>query len=130
MNENVERWVKALRSGEYKQGAGALRSGDQFCCLGVACDLFDSSGWRPSANHFLDSYLMNGIVRVGALPEEVMHWLGLSDSSGYLVTRGGGYIQGQWVSLADANDGGATFEEIADLIEDNADKLFKQAQDS
>ena len=122
MNENVKRWVKALRSGEYKQGSGALRMGDEFCCLGVACDLFDNNGWRPSGYDLLDNYLMNGIVKVGSLPKEVMHWLGLADSSGYFMV---GCTQGQWASLADANDGGATFDEIADLIEDNADNLFK-----
>jgi hypothetical protein len=34
-----QRWVEALRSGEYEQGAGALRNGDKFCCLGVLCDI-------------------------------------------------------------------------------------------
>jgi hypothetical protein len=35
-------WVKALRSGEYKQGHGALRrSNDTWCCLGVLCDVYD-----------------------------------------------------------------------------------------
>jgi hypothetical protein len=39
------KWVKALRSGEYQQGTGALHGEDYasgtdvFCCLGVACDI-------------------------------------------------------------------------------------------
>lgn len=41
-------WVKALRSGEYKQGYGYLhykRGGkDKFCCLGVLCDLAVKNG--------------------------------------------------------------------------------------
>lgn len=33
-------WVHALESGKYQQGQGLLRDGDdQFCCLGVACDI-------------------------------------------------------------------------------------------
>ena len=32
-------WIEILRSGTYKQGTGTLQKGDQFCCLGVACDL-------------------------------------------------------------------------------------------
>ena len=28
-------WLEALRSGEYKQGWGALKSHDRYCCLGV-----------------------------------------------------------------------------------------------
>lgn len=34
-----ERWVKALRSGKYKQGVEQLKDGDKYCCLGVAGDL-------------------------------------------------------------------------------------------
>jgi hypothetical protein len=41
MNPEVKaRWVAALRSGEYKQGKGALRLNNKFCCLGVLCDLY------------------------------------------------------------------------------------------
>lgn len=36
MDPNVKTlWLKALRSGNYKQGYMKLRSGDRFCCLGV-----------------------------------------------------------------------------------------------
>lgn len=38
--ENVKKFVDALRSGDFKQGRRALRSGDSFCCLGVACELY------------------------------------------------------------------------------------------
>ena len=31
------KWVKALRSGKYKQGTETLKTGDRYCCLGVAC---------------------------------------------------------------------------------------------
>ena len=38
-------WVAALRSGEYKQGTGVLRSeANEFCCLGVLCDLAVKAG--------------------------------------------------------------------------------------
>lgn len=37
------KWLKALRSGEYKQGKGQLvredNGGDRFCCLGVLVDV-------------------------------------------------------------------------------------------
>lgn len=34
-----QRWTTALRSGEYEQWQGSLRSDHAFCCLGVACDV-------------------------------------------------------------------------------------------
>lgn len=38
--EIAMRWIEALRSGKYMQGKGRLRSFyDEFCCLGVLCNL-------------------------------------------------------------------------------------------
>lgn len=36
---NIRLWVAALRSGEYPQDVGALRTAKGFCCLGVACEV-------------------------------------------------------------------------------------------
>lgn len=34
--EDANKWLKALRSGDYKQGNGHLKTADnKFCCLGV-----------------------------------------------------------------------------------------------
>lgn len=42
----VKRWIKALRSGKYKQGKKALRtSNNEFCCLGVLCDVANPQLW-------------------------------------------------------------------------------------
>lgn len=39
--ERKELWVQALKSGEYVQGEGNLRTEeDGYCCLGVACDVY------------------------------------------------------------------------------------------
>ena len=32
-----EKWIKALRSGKYKQTTGTLQDDQGYCCLGVAC---------------------------------------------------------------------------------------------
>lgn len=40
MNKKIKKlWLKALRSGEYKQGKLALRIKNKYCCLGVLCDI-------------------------------------------------------------------------------------------
>lgn len=41
------RWVKALESGEYQQARGELRDSATggYCCLGVACDVEDTTAW-------------------------------------------------------------------------------------
>ena len=41
MNTEIkQKWVNALRSGEYEQGSEKLYSGRGYCCLGVLCDLY------------------------------------------------------------------------------------------
>lgn len=32
-----QRWVAALRGGDYSQGMGTLFNGKHYCCLGVLC---------------------------------------------------------------------------------------------
>jgi len=113
-------WVKALRSGEYQQGHfGLLTDDGGYCCLGVACDLFDKAGVNPDmkwerkdgVNYFVD--------RAGRPPKEVMEWLGLRD-------RAGAYDTG---SLAALNDNGAVFSQIADVIESEPDELLGKFED-
>ena len=41
MNQQIkQRWIEALKSGEYQQGYEALRYNNKFCCLGVLTDLY------------------------------------------------------------------------------------------
>lgn len=56
MDETIKaKWVAALRSGKYKQGFGFLNYRDKYCCLGVLCDVIDSSKWLLGVNG-LQSY--------------------------------------------------------------------------
>ena len=49
-----ERWVKALRSGRYRQVNAHLRGIDPdtgklgYCCLGVACNITNRNKWKTS----------------------------------------------------------------------------------
>lgn len=105
MNENAKKWVAALRSGKYKQGKRQLRAGDAFCCLGVACDLFDPASWNGCSYRYLRL----------ALPNEVRDWLGLIETDPYYGKTG---------RLSYDNDEGKTFAEIADIIEAHQYELF------
>ena len=107
MNKEVkEKWLEALRSGEYKQGRGALRNkDDEYCCLGVLCDVVKGSdgvqmSWADDGNLWtLGSF-------IGYPPPRVMYLADLNS--------------GQVLQLITRNDDwGNTFEEIADYIEEN-----------
>ncbi len=76
MNKKVKKlWVKALASGEYSQGYGALRNySNKFCCLGVLCDLFLK--YKNSEPNWLDEEGLgfSFLGQVAVLPHEVADW--------------------------------------------------------
>ena len=106
-------WIEALRSGEYKQTKGELRTPNGYCCLGVLTDLYlkkhnDEWEYNERCNQYL--YLD---CRFG-LPEEVMVWADLYESDPYVYTDDTDH------TLAHYNDNkDYSFEQIADLIEEN-----------
>lgn len=99
LQEFKTNWVAALRSGEYKQGHRALHLGDTFCCLGVACDILSPTRWRAGAK---DAFLY-GNRRQYPSPA---------------VARQLGIDEDFMLYLANMNDVGCSFSQIADYIED------------
>lgn len=112
---NVRKWVVALRSGEYEQGRGQLLDEhNRMCCLGVACAVYmDETGrgkWTdPNDDGFMYFMTEHGGRNAISLPFEVREWLGMMDDDPAL--SGGRRATMQ-------NDGGTSFEEIADAIEE------------
>lgn len=93
-DRNVTRWLKALRSGKYKQGdnylhqAAGIHSDGQvfpaeYCCLGVACQL---SRMKSDASQGSDIALVHyGKTQVSSLPPmEFAKWLGFDPLSARL----------------------------------------------
>lgn len=110
MESNLKRrWLRALRGNKYSQTQQTMNrttDGDYpagFCCLGVLMDLIDPKGWVPDER---DPTLCR--TRAGTKtrwyrdvpPVKVIP----SDVAGELATK---------------NDGGTSFEIIADWIEEN-----------
>jgi len=111
MNPQIkQKWVDALRSGEYQQTKGRLHDENGFCCLGVLCDLY---GKENNVEWVISEYFGRYMFQnEGAdLPFSVIKWSGIADSgppSDDQMCIG---------TLAALNDGGSTFNEIADVIE-------------
>lgn len=104
MNKEIkDRWIAALRSGDYKQGKDQLRNFDnRFCCLGVLCDLNDPHQWIKSSvynPHY--SYLRY----YGNLPPQMQTKFNISPVEVNKLMR--------------MNDNGVDFKEIANHIEVN-----------
>lgn len=129
--ENRRKLVEALRSGEYQQGRSALthhlkEGKDLFCCLGVACDLFAKE--HPDIlNRHTGETISTFIGKGGAqyssvLPLIVRDWLGFATASGELRID---FEKQGATSLAQLNDIGTPFKEIADVIEKGGVELLE-----
>jgi hypothetical protein len=118
-------WLEALRSGRYKQGFYRLKSGgDNFCCLGVLCDLYiqetGQGRWDthpetgPEAFRFFpNSIFPNSSIgsvdsSIGTPPPQVSSWAGEHLDS---------WVVGEHTLQFYNDSEHLTFHQIADLIE-------------
>lgn len=101
-------WLAALRSGEYIQGTGQLsrevEGVMQHCCLGVLCRL------------------QRRLVKIGSLEYDgtsapASSLVLSTDNPVYFLTNFIARMDDVPCTLADLNDRGATFAELADIIE-------------
>lgn len=142
INANRKKWLKALRSGEYKQGKCHLHTFNKkgetlYCCLGVACEVAIKSkvdvqvlenNYEDPAGLLHNRY--NG--QTGVMPKAVTNWLGLATNGGDFYEEGKPnrtYLY----SLTELNDGkegkrGKNFKQIADIVEKNWEALEKGRQ--
>lgn len=115
-----KKWLDALRSGEYKQTRGMLRRCEEdtgqigFCCLGVLCDLVQKEGigrWEENSAWFV----VRDAESRGLVPGPVMALVGWNQFNGEL-----GVTEVRQTKLIHMNDDEkATFDQIADFIEEN-----------
>jgi hypothetical protein len=114
MNKRIKRiWLSQLRSGKIRQVKGALckyvKLEDEygFCCLGVLCNIYaheNNVKWDKQSDNGIDCYCSFRNY-AGVLPKIVSEWSYVSPSQERL--------------LAEMNDRGESFEDIADYIEKN-----------
>lgn len=133
--EVMEKWVTALRSGEYKQIDGRLRSFEpdgygkySYCCLGVLCDLHhkehdpDGEAWSEGLGQS-GGRTTTYDYHPDTLPWSVREWAGISRSNPELLADPDG--NGQYhLPLTELNDEHSfEFPELAELIEDQWEDL-------
>lgn len=132
LGTNQKKWIEALRSGKYKQGDSVLRDfNDNFCCLGVAHDIFPNEDYEENwtldgPGHIrdeLDCYCADGEWEVAS--NRIVELLGLKNMVGTPITTelpNEEYA----LELTQYNDGGASFEEIADILETYPEVYFTE----
>jgi hypothetical protein len=119
--ERVALLVEALRSGEFQQGKHVLRRGSQFCCLGVACEVFRSTTgtgrWVRTTG--ATAFVVSGTGdpddnQTHTLPPSVSAWFGFGEHAHNPTVTAGG----KRFALSNLNDlEGLRFPAIADAIE-------------
>lgn len=129
--EIAERWVAALRSGEYEQSAGFLQTTEGYCCLGVLCDLHmretgDGEWLPPKFDDSVGQWRLRyrddlGVDGERTPPLGVHAWADMEDTpTVFFRHRLGTEIRD---AIANLNDGGYTFAQLADLIEEQWESL-------
>lgn len=140
-HKNVQKWVRALKSGRFKQAQGTLRrtrSEDGaamkepgFCCLGVVCELMreenpERFSWDEQAgkSYFVDK---EGGAERDYLIQSAKDWLGIPDADRdpiFMHSKHGGTVK---VHASHLNDGDQlSFFGIADIVESNlSNDLFE-----
>lgn len=140
--EVAKKWVKALRSGKYKQGKGYLKKFNsknkpRHCCLGVLCELYNDTMKKnhkktletrsitkyDSLDGDQEVFTFDGFDTL--LPIEVRRWAGIKNDMGtFTYTEKDTYGTFKITeSLADLNDTGKKFSTIADIIEKNIENI-------
>lgn len=121
-SEVREAWCQALESGEYVQGTGCLAElSDEvaphaFCCLGVLTKMAHDAGVEdPSPDRW----------GRGMPPSGITHWAGLASDDGSFIDYDAYEDTNTETSLADLNDGGSTFEDIARIIRSEPEGLVR-----
>lgn len=111
-----QRWVDALRSGNYAQGTGFLRQNgdglpvDKWCCLGVLCDLAAQDGYGHWEGDSIVSVYVDGLEhKVETMPTDlVLEWAGVEQTMAD--------------ALANMNDNGDSFDTIAEHIAEHIEE--------
>ena len=125
--EMREMWLKALESGKYDQGYNVLHdTGDNFCCLGVACDLFAEDFGLELRKFGGDNYYSYG-GRSHFLPDKILNAMGFKTDVGTFDKEFQYEHNGETIdSLAKMNDeGDMNFVDIAKFVRKNMSAVFK-----
>lgn len=133
----AEKWVKALRSGNYEQGKNYLlniiNKGKKYCCLGVATDICNV----PSEESRMKPVIFRSMCFKFNIPREICHIGGLRNLSFYLsmlndyglysifdtkdISLKFRFDKSKYINLNATNAIKYDFNMIADFIEDNCE---------
>ena len=107
-------WIKALRSGEFNQGSEFLEKDGKYCALGVI-SLLSLMGGQCTYNSDGGVGLFDN--KRSGLSFNTMKWAKISNFLKADAPFAPFHLNGKISSIAQMNDSGMNFNQIADLIE-------------
>ena len=119
MNQKIkDMWVKALKSGDFKQGIGYLEKDGAYCALGVLSLLSMLDG---QCTYDLEDGAGKYDNKKYSLSFNTMKWAGISqENEGFLAPEASKveiHYKGKMTTISYLNDEGKSFKEIARIIE-------------
>ena len=122
--EIKDKWIKALRSGEFTQGKGFLEKKGRYCALGVLSLLSLGEGqctWNQQGE--VGRYDNKRFT----LSHNTMVWAGIGQKEERFLEPGAGRLEfsykGKLTSILELNDMGLTFMALAKIIEKHWEKF-------
>ena len=109
IKKTKEMWIRALKSGEFKQGKGYLERDGEYCALGILSLLSLIEG-QCTYNQ------IDGLGRFDnkrfTLSYNTLNWAGM-DLEDFKIDV---IYEGESTTIADLNDRGLSFKELARII--------------
>lgn len=107
-----QKWMVALKSGEFSQAKGQLKDGDSYCCLGVACELYRR---ETSQGDWEENTFRLGGTHEELPPHEIADYFGWNEYKGKYSLEIGDMKPS---TIPVLNDEGISFTEIATAFEE------------
>ena len=126
-DELIERWCRALESGEYDQSSGRLKNKNGYCCLGVLCEV---AGIKPEIYQSETPGLFSYEGEAYGLPRSVMQTIGINTKFGRFTGVHPETKTEEVIDLTILNDYGTDFSAIAALIRSRPTGLFVEKNDA
>lgn len=109
--EIAELWIKELESGFWEQGKYFLEHSQTYCVYGILANIAATQGICSHTGKNIGKF----DNEMSLVPDSVVQWSGLKNANG--IIRGFKY------TLAEMNDNGKTFKQLAEVIRKHVDEL-------
>lgn len=131
------KWIDALSSNTYKQGKNVLCREDEYCCLGVLCEIIGAikSNIDP-LTYGTVTFAYKNETSETVLPTTIADEVHMKSINGTFIDSKNQFISLQidnhlditisFSNLTEMNDSGLTFKEIVTFIEKNPWLIFSK----